>query len=45
MLLCAGDGIDPDKVHDCAANSLNKCPEGCCYSPVWQVSSRVVVGL
>jgi hypothetical protein len=40
LLLCVGDGIDPDKVNDCAANSLSKCPEGCCYSPVWQVCGR-----
>lgn len=32
-----GDGIDPAKTTDCAANSVAKCPEGCCYSPVWQV--------
>jgi hypothetical protein len=32
-----GDGIDPEKVTDCAANSLSDCPDGCCYSAVWQV--------
>lgn len=39
-----GDGIDPEKVTDCAANSLSDCPEGCCYSAVWQVRGGATEG-
>jgi hypothetical protein len=31
-----GDKIDPAE-DSCAANTLDACPEGCCYSSVWQV--------
>jgi hypothetical protein len=31
-----GDKIDPDE-DSCAANTLDACPQGCCYSSVWQV--------
>jgi hypothetical protein len=33
-----GDKIDPNE-DSCAANTLDACPEGCCYSSVWQVSA------
>jgi hypothetical protein len=37
-----GDKINPDE-DSCAANTLDACPEGCCYSSVWQVSAATVV--
>eukprot|EP00775_Hariotina_reticulata_P007997 gene7997-8195_t len=33
-----GDGINPN-ANDCAATSLNACPQDCCYSSVWQYTS------
>eukprot|EP00882_Tetradesmus_deserticola_P021775 GHRQ01023573.1.p1 GENE.GHRQ01023573.1~~GHRQ01023573.1.p1 ORF type:complete len:244 (+),score=43.27 GHRQ01023573.1:379-1110(+) len=33
-----GDQIDPDE-GSCAANTLEECPQDCCYSSVWQVSA------
>lgn len=34
-----GDKIDPAE-DSCAANTLDACPKGCCYSSVWQFTGR-----